>query len=301
MKDLQKKNTLVTCCIPCYNHENYIRDAIFSVINQTYENIELIVIDDGSSDNSVEEIKKTEDLCRKRFVNTTFIFRENKGVSYTLNQMLSLAKGEYISFLASDDEFLPEKIDFLLDKIKFLSSDYCAVFGDAKIFSENDITLSGSFIKRYNNAKSPYGEVSYESILHNNYLPAMSGLYVRDSILSIGGFSNELRLEDWDIYLKLLQRFKIKLFPEIVAKYRLHDLNSILIENTRLLKDTLFILQSQREYAFSCGFDKIWYWKLYDTYYALMIKKSLQCKDIHSVSIFMLITYLLNKLRKRFL
>lgn len=100
---------LVTVMIPSYNHEKYIKESIQSVIDQTYSRLELIVIDDGSKDNSIQIIEEMRLACEQRFEHFQFIFRENRGLSRTLNQGLSLARGEYFSIVASDDIMLSEK------------------------------------------------------------------------------------------------------------------------------------------------------------------------------------------------
>lgn len=299
MVDALSDNVLVTCCIPCYNHEKYVKESIRSVIKQGYSNIELIVIDDGSKDNSVEVIKALEYECKKRFVSSTFIYRENKGLSFTLNEMLKLAKGDYITFLASDDKFFSYKVEYLVNQLKLVDNTlYCAIFGDAEIFSDLDIHQKGSFIRKYNNGVFPIDDVSYASILNKNYLPAMSALYVRKALLEIGGFTDELRLEDWDIYLRLLQRYQIKVLPKKVAYYRLHNENSIFVENIKLLKDTLTVLFCQRDYSLSSGYKKIWYWKLYDTYYSLLRKRALSPKNLKFFSFSMALSYIFKKITK---
>ena len=101
---------LVSIVIPSYNHERFIRDSIKSVIDQSYQNIELIIIDDGSTDVSVEKIQELIPLCEKRFTRFEFRHRPNKGLSATLNEALEWAQGEYFSSLASDDIILKDKI-----------------------------------------------------------------------------------------------------------------------------------------------------------------------------------------------
>ena len=113
-------NTLVTVLIPSYNHQKYIKDAILSVINQTYKNIELIVIDDGSSDDSPQIIRS---LGKK--YNFKYIIRENRGICATLNEALNMAKGVYFCGLGSDDMFFPEKIEkqvnFMLNNPEYVT------------------------------------------------------------------------------------------------------------------------------------------------------------------------------------
>src|SRR5471030_745000 len=105
---------LVSIAIPSYNHDRYIQECINSVINQDYENIELIIIDDGSTDKSVEKIKEMLFACGKRFVRFDFRSRENKGLSATLREATEWSNGIYFSVLASDDVIAPEKTSVLL-------------------------------------------------------------------------------------------------------------------------------------------------------------------------------------------
>ncbi len=97
---------LVSVVVPCYNHEKYVKETIESIINQTYKNIELIVIDDGSKDNSVQVIQEMAD--KHGF---TFVHRPNKGLSATLNEGIRLSKGKYFCAIASDDILMLEKIE----------------------------------------------------------------------------------------------------------------------------------------------------------------------------------------------
>ena len=103
---------LVSVIVPCYNHEKYVEETIESIVNQTYENIELIVIDDGSKDASPQII---EELSKK--YNFKFIHRSNKGLSATLNEGIRLSQGKYISVCASDDKL---KLDKIEKQVKFM-------------------------------------------------------------------------------------------------------------------------------------------------------------------------------------
>ena len=85
---------LVSVVIACYNHENFVQDCIKSVVAQTYDNIELIIIDDGSKDSSVEKISELIDVCQNRFSRFEFRHRSNKGLTATLNEALERRQGE---------------------------------------------------------------------------------------------------------------------------------------------------------------------------------------------------------------
>lgn len=100
----------VSILMPMYNSEKYVQEAIDSVLNQTYENFELIILDDGSIDSSVEIVEKYNDSRIKLYKNI-----ENKGLPYTRNKLLSFATGEYIALLDSDDIALPNRLQIQVD------------------------------------------------------------------------------------------------------------------------------------------------------------------------------------------
>jgi len=299
-------NPLVTCCIPSYNHHQFIEKAINSVIDQSYDNIELIIIDDGSSDSSVKVIERLRDICEKRFVNFKFIARENKGLSRTLNEMIQLASGDYITLLASDDRFMPSKIDLLLSKLSSLNESYVGVFGDAEIVydgSSNEYQEK-SFIKKYSrkNKIELNFDVTYKDILTKNFIPAMSILYKKDALRYAGGFTETLRLEDWDMYLKLLHNSKFKGINTPVAYYHLHGENSIYTENARLLDDTITILKREKEFAICNGLKDIWHERYFDAVINITIKEKNMKKCINLLlagGIVMVLKYCCKKIAKR--
>ena len=104
-----KHNPLVSVIMPAYNHELYIKEALQSVINQTYKNIEFIIINDGSTDRTVEIIEKFIKNNQDR--NIQIVNKQNEGVCKTMNIGLAMATGDYIAFLASDDKWIEKKIE----------------------------------------------------------------------------------------------------------------------------------------------------------------------------------------------
>ena len=109
-----------------------MQDTLQSILNQTYKNIELIVIDDGSSDNTWQKIEELQTQCEKRFVRVIMQTKENEGTCATLNKMLDLAQGEFIYLIASDDIAKPQAIE---KEVAFLEShnDYALVVGDDEL------------------------------------------------------------------------------------------------------------------------------------------------------------------------
>ena len=147
-------NELITVIIPYYKHEKYIEDCILSVINQTYKNVELIVIDDGSPDNGYLKITSMS----KRY-GFRFIKKENEGVTKTLNFGLSLSNGKFFCALASDDIWLPSKLE---KQVKFMAKhDVSAVSAGCMLISTTgDITKN----KQKNPKKNNDSNYDYKGI-----------------------------------------------------------------------------------------------------------------------------------------
>ncbi len=114
---MSKKNKslpLVTIIVPAYNHDKYIEKCIDSIIEQTYQNIEIIIINDGSTDKTIDKI-----VSYAHHEKVVVIDQENKGLCKTLNVGLSLAKGDYISILASDDYLIANKLEKQVEFLEY--------------------------------------------------------------------------------------------------------------------------------------------------------------------------------------
>ena len=252
---------LVSICIPSYNHEKYVAETIVSVILQDYQNIELIIIDDCSEDNSDVIINSFVDKCKARFLRFEYYKNtENKGISYNLNQAIKWSQGKYFYAIASDDILMPFKTSLLVSQIEKLDNTYAAIFGDALFINEKGslYKLSNSpvsFIDYHlkaqrrisNNSKTI--EITYKNILLGNFLPAMSSLIKLKNMREVKGFTNGNRVEDLEMWLKLLQKYRIYLINKPVAYYRLHQHNSSTINRLNNLKDELYIIGSQKNFA----------------------------------------------------
>ncbi|ARR01137.1 glycosyltransferase [Campylobacter porcelli] len=238
---------LVSVLMPAYNHERYIAQSIESIINQTYKNIEFIIINDGSKDNTWEVIKSLEKKCIGRFVEVKLATQINRGIYDTLNKLVSLSSGKYIYFIASDDIAKPNSIEILCTK---LESDYNLVVavGDSEIIDDNSnqiawdiaqnpVDLDKGYVTfwQYFVAKHPrlraidknldfFG--AYRTLLKGNYIP--NGALIRsDALKNIDRFTNKAPLEDWYMHLQLSKMGKYKFIDEVLFSYRWHSYNTI--------------------------------------------------------------------------
>jgi len=211
---------LVTIVIPSYNHELFIADAIQSVIDQSYDDIELIIIDDGSVDESVKVIESFIDKCQNRFKNFKFVTRENKGLPRTLNEALEYAAGKYFAMLSSDDILLKEKTSKLVAYLE-KHEPIAGIFAGIHLIDENR--------KRSRTLVPKEGIWNFNDILNKKcslYAPTMM---LRTSALKeVGGYWEDVNLEDRAILLKLsYSGFKFATIPDVVANYRWHQNNNV--------------------------------------------------------------------------
>lgn len=208
---------LVSVVIPCYNHEDFVQKSIQSVIDQTYENIELIIIDDGSKDASIAKIKEMTALCEQRFVNFEFRNRPNKGVSATLNEAITWCKGKYVALLASDDVIVAHKTQVQVDFLE-KNEDITAVCGGVNLIDKNCNVVEVKL--------KPEKTYDFESIImHRFELPTATQMIRLEALIEVGGFNPDIVLEDWYMWLKLSQIGKIHYMHQVLAAYRKHDSN----------------------------------------------------------------------------
>ena len=239
------RSNLVSVLIPAYNHEKYIQETIKSIINQSYRNIELIVIDDGSKDNTWQKIQEIKKECEKRFVRVYFETKQNEGTCKTMNKLLSYAKGDFIYLIASDDLAKPQaiekEVDFLCKNL-----DYSLCVGNNEIidfegkvcywdkfrnivYKKNcaKFLTFGDYLQdrtKFNLSSKKFGE--YKSLYKRNYIP--NGYLIRKSIFQkIGFFTKEAPLEDWWLMLQISKYSKMKYLNEVLFSYRWHDFNTI--------------------------------------------------------------------------
>lgn len=214
---LCKKLPLVSIVIPCYNHEAFVQESIQSVIDQTYKNIELIIIDDGSKDSSIVKIEEMLEQCRDRFTRFEFRHRPNIGLSATLNEALEWCQGEYYAAIASDDIILPKKTEI---QVKFLNKHkkVVAVFGGIQVIDGNNQVIR---TKLGENKSYPFNKI----IMHKFDLAALTQMIRLESIKNIGGYNDNMLIEDWYMWLKLSEIGKVYHINTLLASYRVHDNN----------------------------------------------------------------------------
>lgn len=198
---------LISVVIPTYNRERMIARAVRSVLEQTYYNVEVHLVDDGSSDNTRGVLE--EFACEPRF---NYHFQENRGQSAARNVGISKSQGKYIAFLDSDNYWLPHK---LLEQINFLkiNPNYDVLYSNGRVIDASGTVLPVRASRRFS------GNI-IDQLLLNNFVSNNTVLVDRRCFETMGGFDEELRhSEDYDLWLRFATCFRFLYHPVDVACY----------------------------------------------------------------------------------
>jgi glycosyltransferase involved in cell wall biosynthesis len=215
--------------IPSYNHARYVGDAIHSVLSQSNTDLELIVVDDGSTDDSLGVIYGIKDPRMKVVTQT------NQGAHAAINRGLKTARGEYLAILNSDDQYHPQRLQKARDEFK---ADYGVGFvgSDIEIIDRNGKALG---IKHGFKDCSPWplefpersfraGPDLHKALLTENFWSTTSNFIISRWLFEAVGEFRPLRYaHDWDFALRSARASRMKLLPEALMQYRVHDSNTI--------------------------------------------------------------------------
>jgi alpha-1,3-rhamnosyltransferase len=206
----------ISVAVPSYNHAAFVGETLRSIFAQTLLPRKLIVIDDGSNDESAAVIERELNDCPFPF---EFIARENKGLSATLNEAFALAKGDYFAYLGSDDLWLPE---FLEEQSSLLEARPQAVlaFAHAYVIDERDNIIDTTD----NWSHFPDGDLR-ETLLQGEIFPSPGVLYRHSAIEGLGWNTDSI-LEDYELYLRLSAKGDFARNSKRLCAWRLHGKNT---------------------------------------------------------------------------
>ena len=222
---------LVSVLVPLYNHEKYIETCLDSIGAEGYPDLELILLDDGSSDRSFALASAWIEAHRERFVRVQVRTQPNAGICRTANRLLQEARGPYIAFVASDDALKPGGLRARVDHLERHPA-LLAVIGDAEAIDGEGRTLAASTIQDIHRGSrrtlARPGRITRELILRWSIPgPVMLARKTAwDPVLGAGSYDETLALEDRDFYLRLLALGALGFLDLSVARYRIHSLNS---------------------------------------------------------------------------
>lgn len=208
---MERNNPLVSVIIPAYNSGKYIAQAIDSVLGQTYGPIEIIVINDGSTDDTGDIVKAYGDKVRS-------IHQENQGPSAARNAGITGAKGEYIAFLDADDAWLPGKIEKQV-KVMEKRPELGLVCSGSYVVDKDDRVIT-----EWNMPES--GEETFESVYDQNFILCLTVMVRKECLDKVGLFDGSLFLsQDYDLWLRIIKHYPFHYVNEPLARYRVHSTN----------------------------------------------------------------------------
>jgi glycosyltransferase involved in cell wall biosynthesis len=218
---LETEKPLVSLFVVCYNHARFVYKALESARKQTYQNIELIILDDCSSDRSVEII---ENWIVEHQVNCKFIKHPtNVGVVRSLNECIRISSGKFVSFFAADDCIFNNKTELLLKYLISSAEDVGLAYGDLEVIDAEGKQTKASFYDWCLEGTPPAEGYIFESYLARNSVHILGAIIRREVYDKVGYYDEELMYEDWDMGMRMARKFKFLYVPEIVGAYRKFD------------------------------------------------------------------------------
>jgi len=208
------KMAKVSVIIPVYNASRFIGETIKSVLSQTYKDFEIIVVDDGSTDNSADIVKSFGD---KKII---LIKQKNRGVSAARNTGIKASTGKFIALLDHDDLWLPEKLEKqipLLEK----NPDVALVYSDVCYIDARGNPVSW-MLKQF----EPHRGYVLKELFITDFIPCLTAVFRKDVIEKIGFFNERYRYaEEYELFLRMARFFQFDFVDEVLACYRVHQNN----------------------------------------------------------------------------
>jgi glycosyltransferase involved in cell wall biosynthesis len=220
---MSSSTPLVTVGMVNFNGSPYVIDSLESIKAQTYAALELIVIDDCSSDESPRLIKEWLENYDKPY--KYIIHEKNFGICKTCNDILSHANGKYISLIASDDMYLPEKINNQVQIMEEASSEVALVYTDTYLMNDRGARMPGSLMTTFNKIPfnyKPTGNVISE-LQYLHFIHPLSILVRKSVYEQVGHYDEDLPFEDYDMSIRIAKKFKVSYHEDIQVVYRVHD------------------------------------------------------------------------------
>ena len=203
---MENNNGLVSIIASCYNHEKYVSDCLKSIIAQTYSEIEVLIIDDCSVDNSFDVITSFKPLLDDRCVNVTILRNNiNQGLTKNLNKLIKMSKGEYIKLIATDDFLLPNCIESFIKHVN-TSCKADVYFSNAVIVSDNDhFNTNGKLYcsNLYYQARPLDGSNLTDQLCASSFICAPSVFVPKITYIKYGYYDETYSFEDLPFWLKI--------------------------------------------------------------------------------------------------
>lgn len=263
---------LISICVITYNSSKYVLEALESAKLQTYQNIELIVSDDCSTDNTVQLCRAWIEKNKERFIRTEIVTAEkNTGIGKNCNRGIFKASGQWIKLIAGDDALMETCIEDYVIAIRQNPSYYffhsqCAKYKELFI-NIYKMPVSKIFPNEIFRKNEDYTlQQQYENLLLSSSIDACTTIYHTDLLKSLGGFEEKIsKSEDWPTFLKIVQKgYKFYFLDKVTVKYRVNS-SSVFSGSSKNSIFPLFYKTEKEIYKYyikeNASFCVRWYWK----------------------------------------
>ena len=231
----------VFVAVPSYNHAPFIEECLRSIFAQTLAPRKLLVIDDGSKDGSPAIIERVLKECP---FDSELVVRENRGLCRTLNQALEASNGEYFAYIGSDDLWLPE---FLAARCDMMERRPEAVLGYGHAYLVNEAGERFDRTDDHTDEWANYPDGDARPMLLEGIAPISSSIFYRRSVLETVRWNEDARLEDYEMYLRLMNLGEFAFDPRVLSAWRIHGYNTS--KNGRLMLSEILSAQARNREA----------------------------------------------------
>lgn len=199
----------VSVIIPTYNASMHIRHTLETVLHPTYRDFEVIVVDDGSTDDTVDILKTYGDCIR-------WAVQKHQGQAYAINRAIGMAKGEYLAYFDADDLMMPEKLE--------VQARYLDEHPEADLVYTSDTYLTPSMQRRLRRVSNPL-DCFY--LLQYCFILRIAVMHRRACLDKVGMFKEEITgADDWDMWIRMSEQCEMRYIDQILSTRRIHDANT---------------------------------------------------------------------------
>lgn len=230
-----REMVIVSVVMPTFNRAEFLGEAVSSVLTQTFRELELLIVDDGSTDSTPELVSALRD-SRIRYVR-----QEHRGVSAALNTGWRAAHGELIGRLDSDDRWLPELLATLVPPLH-ADANIALAYGRAQWMDPQ-----GRLLPNVMGTNEKFPGQTLKSLLYGDFVTPMAVVIKKTCLETVGGYDESLSAnEDWDLWIRLAEKYRFAYADRVLAHYRVHSQNlthSRSEKNARVIQDRIRVLE----------------------------------------------------------
>ncbi len=242
--------SLISIILPLYNGGEFIEKTLLSVGQQSFNNAELIIVDDGSTDSSAEIIKKISSKSSCSILkNLKIVTQKNGGVASARNHGINEAKGEWLSFIDQDDIWLPEKLERQVEVLKGTNASFCyTAFSRFYADGREVVKKNGSDDRNKSLRLLISGKL---------FIPPSTVLVKKETAKVEGGFNSDfIPSDEWDFFLRILEKYDAVYCPEVLVKFRSHPTSTAKTQKRKIFEAQLKVIDRHTVIAKEAGFNK---------------------------------------------